>query len=94
MADVVIQAPTRQVTTYKCVIPSCSVQWTVPGTTLPVHVPNNPHTDADWTAYQNSLPVGQRTNYARYIAVGYTVPPKPTSMAEAEENSLAKRPRV
>jgi len=70
------------------------VQWSVPGATLPVHVPNNPHTDADWTAYANTLPPNQRAMYPRFIAVGYTVPPKPTSMAEAEANTMARRPRA
>jgi len=84
--------PTPLSAQYKCVIPSCGTVWNAKTGTLPQHVPNNPHTEAEWTSYANTLPVGQRTNYPRFILVGYTVPPKPPQTLSARNAGVPSAP--
>jgi hypothetical protein len=57
--------------TLKCVL--CGVTWS--RYDLPKHTPNNPHTAADWQAYQTAHGLGP--NFPRFIAVGAPPPPTP-----------------
>jgi len=55
MVDTLYKAPTPSVdanTLLQCVIPSCAVQWKKGAKPAPVHIPNNPHTQAQWDAYK------------------------------------------